>query len=408
METEKETKRKPRGQIRCWYRADRPNQPWYLGWIIDGKKFAESFATEKERYERKKALERSKRNNTLALEPTRREIEEYRAFKRVIGDADWRDVVEAWQKSGAPLSMNVEDMASAYKKWQHERLAAGKLSERVMDRQIKVAEDFGRDHHGRKASSLTKEGVVDWIESYHEDCVSGSPAPTTFNRTLTILGTMWDVSEEPNNLCKGKKGIESRAEADGTESIRVLPVDQVELLLAYGMTFTPWQMPRIALEVFLGTRFRTAANITKGHVNAVDRGITYTPDIFKTKKRQYLDGLESNIWDWIAMATDETWELTERQYAESKSRLFVDAGVPHPHNCLRHSAASYFAAAFKDPGRTAILLCHTSQKKLWDTYKGIATQADGLRYYKITPEYLRKRIESGAVKLPDPQKSAPQ
>lgn len=408
METIKETRRKPRGQIRCWYRADRPNRPWYLSYIVDGRKIPESFPAEKARDERKKYLEKSRQANTLALEPTRREIEEYRAFRKVIGQADWRDVVEAWRKSGSPLSLNVEEMPPRYKKWQEGRVAAGKLSEDVMNRQVKIAIDFGKDHHGRKASSLTKEGIVDWIESYHEECETGTPAPSTFNRTLSVLGTMWDVSEEPNNLCKGKKGIESRVEADGTEAIRVLPVDQVELLLAYGMTYTPWQMPRIALEVFLGARFRTAANITKELINTVDRGITYTPQIFKTKKRQYLDGLESNIWDWIAMATDETWGLTERQYETSKGELFVNAGVPHPHNCMRHSAASHFAAAFKDPGRTAILLCHTSQKKLWDTYKGIATQADGLRYYKITPDYLRKKIKSGAIKLPDPRKNAPQ
>ena len=404
METEKETKRKPRGQIRCWFRADRPNRPWYLSYPVDGRKVLESFATEKERDERKKYLDRSRKANTLALEPTRREIEEFRAFKKVIGDADWRDVVAAWRKSGSPLSMKVEDMAPAYRKWQESRLAAGKLSERVMDRQVKTAEDFGKDHHGRKANTLTKEGIVDWIESYHQDCVNGTPAPPTFNRTLTILGTMWDVSGEPNNLCKGKRGVETRDEADGTEAIRVLPVEQVEILLAYGMTFTPWQMPRLALEVFLGTRFRTAANIERGLINMEDRGITYTPEIFKTKKRQYLDGLEPNIWEWLALATEETWKLTERQYAESKSRLFLDAGVPHPHNCLRHSAASYFAAAFKDPGRTAMLLCHTSQKLLWDTYKGIATQADGIRFYKITPNYLREKLKAGLITLPEAKK----
>jgi len=51
-----------------------------------------------------------------------------------------------------------------------------------------------------------------------------------------------------------------------------------------------------------------------------------------------------------------------------------------------------------------MLLCHTSQKLLWDTYKGIATQADGIRFYKITPNYLREKLKAGLITLPEAKK----
>ena len=74
----------------------------------------------------------------------------------------------------------------------------------------------------------------------------------------------------------------------------------------------------------------------------------------------------------------------------SKSQLFTDAKVPHPKNCLRHSACTYHVAAFKDPGKTATMLCHTDQQLLWSTYNGRAAQAEGKRYFAITPDSIRK------------------
>lgn len=412
METEIETKRKPRGQIRRWFRADRPNRPWYLSYIVDGRKIPESFPTERERDERYRFLEKSRKSNTLALEPSRREIEEYRAFKKVIGDTDWRDVVAAWQKTGSPQSMNVEEMAAAYKKWQIGRVAAGKLKEAGMRRNTKLTDAFAADHHGKKANSLTKDGIIDWIEEYHEDCEDEVPAAETFNHTIGILSTMWSSSREPNNICANDEFnpdcVQRRSKIDGIEKIRVLPLGHVEKLLAYGLQCMEWIMPRIALECFVGVRFVTAANITKNHINTQDRGVDITGDILKTKKRRYVDGLEGNLWEWIALASDDTWRMTERQYLRFKSSLFEASEVPHPHNCFRHSACSYHAAAFQNPGKTATMLCHRNQDLLWERYKGKATQADGLLYYKITPDSLRKKLEAGLIMLPDSSKSAPQ
>lgn len=400
METEKETKRKPRGAVRCWHRADRPNRPYYLQWRVDGKKNTESFEKKEDRDRAAKELAQQAKNNLLGEAPTRHEIGEFRAFMRAIGDADWRDVVDGWRKAGRTTSLKAEEMHACYQKWQHERVKAGKLSETVMRRQVKITDEFSKDHHGRKAKDLTKDGLIDWIEG----CYDPEPAPTTFNRTLRILRTMWNCSKEPNNLFEE---IETRNEGEGHEKIRVLPVTDVEKLFAYGLTHMPWVMPRIAIEAFVGARFATAAAVTVDLINRKDKGITFTPEIIKTKKRQYIDAIEENLWSWIDLATPKTWSLTERQYLTQKSLLFEKANVAHPHNCFRHSAASYHAAAFQNPGRTALMLCHKSQLRLWDSYKGVATKDDGIRYYGITVESIRQKIASGAITLPASSESEP-
>ena len=217
METEKKTKRKPRKPVRCWYRTDRPNMPYYVQWKVEGKKHTESFENKEDRDRKAKDLEQQCRANRLGEVPTREEINEFRAFKRTIGDADWRDVVNDWRKMGSTSSLKVEDMYAIYEQWQKERMKAKKLTEHVMARQLKLAKAFADDHEGRKAKDLTKEGLLDWIEGHYDD----TPAPTTFNRALRILRTVWSKSKEPNNLFKE---IETWDDTAAKEKIRILPV----------------------------------------------------------------------------------------------------------------------------------------------------------------------------------------
>jgi hypothetical protein len=399
METDKKTKRKPRNSVRSWFRADRPNNPYCVQWRVDGKKLTESFDNKVDRDRRCKELIAQAKSNLLGNVPSREEINEYRAFKRAIGDADWRDVVDGWRKHGHTRSVKAEDMYVAYQKWQQERKKAGKLSDSVMNRQLKLAKAFAEDYQGKKAKDITKEGAIDWIEAQYDD----APAPTTFNRALRTLRTMWERSKEPNNLFKE---IESWSEGGEIETVRVLPVAEVERLFAYGLTKAPWVMPRIAIEAFMGARFRTAALVSESLINTQDKGITFTPQIIKTKKRQFIQAMEENLWSWMKLATAQTWTMTERQYLTQKSSLFDRSGVPHPHNCFRHSACSYHVAAFQNPGKTALMLCHQGQQRLWDTYKGVATKADGERYYAITPEVITAKLASGEIKLPDTTQAA--
>jgi hypothetical protein len=102
----------------------------------------------------------------------------------------------------------------------------------------------------------------------------------------------------------------------------------------------------------------------------------------------------------LQLATPKTWALTERQYLTQKTRLFDESGVPHPHNCFRHSAASYHASAFQDMSKTAMMLCHVGMNLLWDNYKNPAWAADGRKYYNITVEGIRGKIANGQIKLP--------
>jgi integrase len=152
---------------------------------------------------------------------------------------------------------------------------------------------------------------------------------------------------------------------------------------------------RMAIEAFAGLRFSSAARLVKEDIKIEQRGIEMPGYKHKTGRRQFIDGLPDNLWDWIALATDRTWAVSARLYADDKRTMFEAAGLrgekmdnEATRNALRHSFASNHVAAFRDPGRTALILTHRNQQMLWRHYKGRATEADGKAYFEIRPEAI--------------------
>lgn len=93
------------------------------------------------------------------------------------------------------------------------------------------------------------------------------------------------------------------------------------------------------------------------------------------------------LTDTIAIRDAHLRAKIDEMVARSGVKLseIVRADVPHPRNCLRHSFTSYHVAANKDAARTSVILCHTSPAMLWRHYKGRATEADGLAWFRIVP-----------------------
>ena len=396
MATNTATKRKPKRTrgIRCWFRGNRPNAPYCVQRRVgDGKKLTESFKTAEDRDRRAQQWADESSDGRLAEAPSREEMLEFRAFKTALGDTDWRDVIAAFRRTNLS-TITADAMFTSYERWQHERVKAGRLDEAVKKRNVKLASAFADEHKGVKASEMTREGLSDWIDDHYD----GSPAPSTFNRALSTLRTMWDKSEQPNNLFEK---IETRTRPGGDEEVRVLPVADAEKLFAFGFKYHPWLMPKIALEAFVGIRFGSVGKLPKERIDFAGKKILLTAGIIKTRKRRVIEMIEPNVWSWMALATDQTWSISERQYLDAKSKLFIKAGVPHPHNCFRHSACSYHVSAFDSPSRTALMLCHSNERQVWSTYNGAANKADGIRYYSITTIRINQMLDSGDIKLPE-------
>jgi len=154
-------------------------------------------------------------------------------------------------------------------------------------------------------------------------------------------------------------------------------------------------LPRIALEMWGFMRASGAGRVLQKQVVYEDKGLRMPGKQHKGGKWKYRQGHADVLWDWLALATEETWALDEKMYAVRKAQAFTRAGLKiterASHNILRHSCISYNLAATKDLSRTSYLAQHSSLK-MTEEYEGVATEKDGKLWAKLTP----KAVTSGS------------
>lgn len=351
--------------------------PYGVQWRVDGTRKTEFFANDTDRDRRAVALRKEGRANTLALVPARDELTEWHAFKAAIGDADWRDVVASWKQSGgnpAP-KVTVGEIVQRYLAQQDERLAAGTLAKVTHKKNCPKAKMFATEFSSFAAEKVEGAEIEEWIDDL------GFEAAETFNTYRKVIHSIFDHAKKECPVNPVSE-IKSR---DDKGDIEVLTVEETEKLLAHAVKHCRDLVPRLALECFAGLRFSSAFRLVEADINFDDKGIHLPAHKLKTGRRHYIDGLPENLWQWLALKTPATWSMTPRNYARLKSDCFTKSGVRHPSNCLRHSFCTYHVAAYKEPGRTATILCHRNQGMLWSHYNGRAKQADGVRYFNLLP-----------------------
>ena len=368
--------------VRTYDREDR-RRKFYVQWrLSDGSKPTESFLTAASRDAKASALKREMSEGEMQDILTREETREYRSMKAMIGETPWLDVVFGWrnyrQMTGQIVStLEVGTACDQYLAAEEARHKAGQIADGTFAQKKCKVRAFKTAFAGRLMAKISADDIRAWLDSLgHESAI-------TYNDYLKHVVTLFaaypkDVPQNPAGEIPFKQVIQ--------EEVGILTVTDTAKLFEWARINGPIVVPRLAIEAFAGLRFSSSFRLDKADINFADRGILLPARKIKTRRRFYIDGLPENLWPWLDVPGSKgCWELTPAQYMHLKSKAFIGANVPHPHNCLRHSFASYHVAAYKNPGLTAALLCHTNQQKLWSNYNGVATNADGLAYFSILP-----------------------
>ena len=373
----------PRG-IQLIAFAHRPARPYGVQWRIEGRRKTKTFPTREKQIEFARAMAGDvKRDGLAAYRLNESEARKWRAFRAVIGaDADLEAVAAVWEKHKAVqvAPHTVREAAAAY--------TAAKTAEGVDPATVAhyrpIFDRLEAVMGERNAGDVTGEEIAAFMAMQNG---SDQTRRTRFNRIRALF----------NWLLESKRIISSpfagmRPPKITPKEVEILSLAQSKSLFAKNAANEDGSpisrerretLGRLALEAFCGLRNDTAGQIVAAEIQP--GGLRIPAAKIKTRKDQFLDGLPKNLLAWLKWSRPEEWGMTQRQYAEAKADAFTRAGVPHPHNCLRHGFASYHVAAFKNPAATSVLLCHKSAKLLWDTYRGIATQPDGLAYFAIKP-----------------------
>jgi len=383
-QTEKSKKWEPPRGITLVPFPLRPARPYGVQWRIDGKRKTKTFPTKEKQIEFAKTLAGdAKQNGLAAYRLDEGEAREWRAFRAMIGpDADLAAVAACWErnKGGTVASLTVKQAIADY--------TAAKTAEGVDAASLshyKPIFDRLDDAMGaRNVGEVMPEHVSAFMAAQ-----SGTDATkrTRFARVRALFNWLVDTRKLDRSPFVGMRPPKVAA----TE-VQILTLAQSRLLFSKNAKGEGKQpitqerretLGRLALEAFAGLRNDTAGQLVAAEIQP--DGLRIPAAKLKTKQNQFLDGLPANLHAWLKWSQPEKWTMTQRQYLEAKIGAFTRADVPHPHNCLRKGFASYHVAAFKDPSKTSVIMCHKSPKMLWDTYRGIASEADGVAFFKITP-----------------------
>ncbi len=363
----------------------RPNQPYGVQWRLAGKRKTKTFPTVEKQLAFAKGLAADvKQNGVAAYRLDEDEAREWRAFRAMIGpDVSLEAVAQCWERH-KPLNLAPLSLDKAVEEYKTAKKLEG-VSDDTIGHFKAIFDRFGLIIGNKDLASVTSEDITAFMVAQQ-----GEPAntrDTRFRRVRALFNWLVASNRLPRSPCDGIKPPKVE-----DKEVQILTLKQTQDLFAENAKPAPGEeltaarrevLGRLALEAFVGLRTDTAAQIVAAEIQA--DGLRIPAAKIKTRKNQFLDGLPENVAAWLKWSNPEQWSLDVRQYERAKGEAFIRADVPHPRNCLRHGFASYHVAAFKDPGKTSLILCHRSSRMLWDKYKGIASQADGLAYFMIMP-----------------------
>jgi len=317
------------------------------------------------------------------------------------------------------------DPVEVYKFWKEQQRKIAKLGDRhLIDAStayIRSMENIGRnpdyiqhvrraltDLHDRFGNRLVREFTTEELREYLFALSYG--AITIKNKRTYFQGAFgwWEkqgwLTESP------MKRVETPEILDKEPGI--LTVAEIRALFRANEKVDPGICGILALGAFAGMRSSAIARLDYSEIDFTQRGIATPAEKTKKKRRQWIEDLPENLWEWLRRTPKEIFALDERQLRHRRNMAFKRAGLIieaddiarenakrerkgesllqakakcPPKNCLRHSFVTYHVALHRNPGKTALIISHRDQNCLYRHYLGIATKADAAKYFEIRP-----------------------
>ena len=228
------------------------------------------------------------------------------------------------------------------------------------------------------------------LKAWNQEMTKDGLGPRSRHHYLTKAGQLfnWDVNDctvSENPVAKMKLPRCEHGE------IGFLSVGECEKLLRAAESTT--MVHHIVFGMYLGIRPNELTRLKARHVKIDQRCIILDADVTKTSQRRVIEFPENDLFGDCVMAWLSRYPVRgaptdlispDNAYWKLLTIRKV-AGVPWPHDALRHTAASFHYAMWNDAIRTSHLLGHSSTKMLSQHYKGLTTRADAERFYRLRP-----------------------
>lgn len=369
-------------------RPDRPRKPYGLRWYVHRKAKHRFFPNKEAREKfRVKLSKQAASEGRLATQLKSWEAIDYvRAREELAGtNLSVLDAVKEYMRLRPvqKVEKSLGDALDEYTEAKKRNVSAEHL------RQIKRALDTFRASFSRL--DIEPKEIRAWLDGLPFQNITKQNYRKKVNAFYAFAIKHEWIDGNPVSAVEAPRVVE--------KEVGLLTPEETSYLFRANQDAPPAALARLALEAFAGLRYTTAARIEYSDIKWDLNGINLPAARLKTERRQFIDGLPDNLWEWLVYCRDQSndWNMEQRNYLYHKTRSFDKAtllyrqehggegAIPHPKNALRHSFASYHVALNKSPSKTATILCHTSERKLWSHYKGRATEADAKVYFRIGP-----------------------
>jgi integrase len=292
-------------------------------------------------------------------------------------------LAEAAEHYGALLvdrakSWTVDEAAE---KWLASREQKGRSDGYLWDAQRRLAR-FRETYGSSSMADITTAEVDAWVNGL-------GLGPQSMRNYLTVLSSMFSYAVKQGRSPRNPVMAVERPDVVRDEP-GILTPDELRRLLNQLPDDT---VPYVVLSAFAGLRPMEVRRLNWQDINFQTGLITVKSGTSKTKRRRTVP-MMGNLREWLEPLAQVSGpvvplaDLTIRQKRIKPAR--ERAGLNHwPHDCLRHSAASYWLQIEGDAARVALWLGHT-QEVLHEHYKGLLSDpGHAAQWFAIKPEKNR-------------------
>lgn len=234
---------------------------------------------------------------------------------------------------------------------------------------------------GRKLDSLTRPELRVWLD----ELPVVEPTRMGYVRAVSVC-LNWCIKQDPPMLLDNPaKGLGN----DGPKAARAIdiltPGEARAVMAAAGV-----YAPMLALMLFAGTRPSEIHSSHKppmlwGQIDPVERIIRISAEQSKTRNARPMEELPKNLWAWLEKRGPDDAPVAPGRSRQAIGLAKKAIGRWSPDVC-RHSFFTYHLAAFGDISKTMIIAGHeASPAMMYQHYRGVATKAQAVEFFGITP-----------------------
>ena len=390
----------------------RHRAPWRTTVHHNGRKTRSFHPTFKEAVKEKKRAERlQKQEGSKALGYSRKAHVEYEEAKRIVGDTSLAKIAEEYaaRYAAGAERKTVREAVDDYVATKTSLVRSTKHVDDIRQRLNRFADTFG----DRGMETIRRNDILTWLGSLRpvpkKKLTRGATGPKELTARskrnfFCAVEALFNYAENRDWLTVNPVRKINRA----TDLPTIIPGPISVLTLSEGAavmrkieSVEPRYIGWACLQYFAGVRDAESERFHGEWIERKAKRIVIPGWFFngkkmtagsKTRDDWVIDQVPPAFWAWVdrypkAFAHGPIKSPQWMAWARIRNAVIKDGDLKKwPHNGFRHSAATFHLSAYRDPGRTSLLLRHRDQKKLWANYVAkLQSKSIGRKYLGLKP-----------------------